>query len=68
MRNYQRPSRERVTSNPGGDVIALLRGGQTPFVLRLIGDYYELVGPCYVLGIMDGEAFPEDPREQDELE
>jgi hypothetical protein len=49
-----------------GDCIAILGGGNLPFVLRPTGDnHYRLVGPCYVHGIMDGEAFPEDP---DELE
>jgi hypothetical protein len=49
-----------------GDCIAILSGGNLPFVLRPTGDnHYRLVGPCYVHGIMNGEAFPEDP---DELE
>ena len=39
-----------------GDVVAVLFGGWVPFVLRpLGGDEYELVGHCYVHGIMDGE-------------
>jgi hypothetical protein len=46
-----------------GDCIALLAGGRLPFVLRSTGDHYRLVGPCYVHGIMNGEAFPEDPKE-----
>lgn len=43
-----------------GDVICILRGGQTPFVLRPKGtsddgaQLWELVGDCYVHGIMDG--------------
>lgn len=48
-----------------GDCIAVLTGGRVPFVLRPMGDYYYLVGPCYVHGVMDGEAFSED---LDELE
>jgi hypothetical protein len=36
--------------------ICVLLGGRTPFVLRLGEDRYELIGPCYVHGIMDGEA------------
>ena len=43
-----------------GDCIAVLAGGRVPFVLRPTGDHYRLVGPCYVHGIMEGEAFPEN--------
>lgn len=45
-----------------GDVIALLRGGRVPFVLRAGESGWRLVGPCYVYGIMEGEAFDEDLR------
>jgi hypothetical protein len=38
------------------DLICIILGGQTPFVLRPHEDLYELIGPCYVHGIMDGEA------------
>ena len=45
------PSETRVR-----DVAAVLFGGWVPFVLRpLGGDEYELVGHCYIHGIMDGE-------------
>jgi hypothetical protein len=42
-----------------GDIIAVLAGGNVPYVLRPgteIGEY-ELIGECYVHGIMDGEIF-----------
>jgi hypothetical protein len=39
-----------------GDLICILLGGQTPFVLRECEGYFSLVGACYVHGIMDGEA------------
>ncbi|PMD43910.1 HET-domain-containing protein [Hyaloscypha variabilis F] len=42
-----------------GDFIALLAGGRLPFILRPTGDHYCFVGPCYVHGIMNGEAFPD---------
>jgi Heterokaryon incompatibility protein (HET) len=50
-----------------GDRIALLLGGRTPFVLRPVAGTreYELVGACYVHGIMDGELLEksgDDPR------
>jgi hypothetical protein len=41
------------------DVLAVLRGGCTPFVLRPVnraGDKFCLVGPAYVHGFMDGLA------------
>ncbi len=37
------------------DVICVLFGCDTPLVLRPVGDYYTLVGECYVHGLMDGE-------------
>jgi hypothetical protein len=46
-----------------GDCIAVLAGGRVPFVLRRTADYYRLIGPCYVHGIMEGEAFPENISE-----
>jgi len=40
-----------------GDVVALLFGSNVPFLVRPTDSTdYELVGPCYVHGIMDGEA------------
>ena len=46
-----------------GDCIAVLAGGDFPFILRPTGDHYCLVGPCYVHGIMSGEAFPDNLNE-----
>lgn len=43
-----------------GDLICVLFGGETPYILRKIGDgkaeTYQLVGEAYVHGLMDGEA------------
>ncbi|KAF9475910.1 hypothetical protein BDN70DRAFT_897796 [Pholiota conissans] len=40
-----------------GDLICVFQGGEVPFVLRPIGnDQWELVGECYVHGIMEGEV------------
>jgi hypothetical protein len=43
-----------------GDIICLIYGSEVPFVLRsMSGEHegdYQLVGECYVHGIMDGEA------------
>ncbi|KAK2729262.1 hypothetical protein CKAH01_10350 [Colletotrichum kahawae] len=61
-----------VGATPGdirtGDVISVLPGGSVPFVLRPAlqdaqSGCYQLVGPCYIEGVMFGEAllgpFPE---------
>ncbi|UKZ66123.1 uncharacterized protein TrAtP1_007304 [Trichoderma atroviride] len=44
-----------------GDHIALYKGGRMPFIVRRIGqgDRRELIGPCYVHGIMYGEGWDE---------
>ena len=39
-----------------GDVLVILHGGNTPYVLRPFGDAYRLVGDCYVADVMQGEA------------
>ncbi|GAB1317475.1 Heterokaryon incompatibility protein [Madurella fahalii] len=41
-----------------GDVVAVLHGGRTPFLLRPrpVPGTYLLVGECFVYGIMSGEA------------
>ena len=46
----------RTTQN--GDLIAIFLGADVPFVLRSTSvETYELVGECYIHGIMNGEAF-----------
>jgi hypothetical protein len=42
-----------------GDLICILLGGQTPFILRKGDRQHYLIGACYVHGIMDGEAMKE---------
>ena len=39
-----------------GDIICILFGGMTPFVLRPVEDRFILLGECYVHGLMAGEA------------
>lgn len=38
------------------DIICVMLGCSIPFVLREVDDHYILVGHCFVLGFMDGEA------------
>ena len=67
------------------DLVCILSGGQTPFILRKVeevsenlkkeswnlggyGGIYQLIGECYVSGIMDGEAYAWFKREFSELQ
>jgi hypothetical protein len=43
-----------------GDVVFVAVGADVPYVLRAREDGYELVGECYVQGIMEGEAMGMD--------
>ena len=47
------------------DQIVVLSGGRIPFVLRAMGNTFKIIGPCYVHGIMDGEAFPKEDNVED---
>lgn len=47
------------------DQIVVLSGGKLPFVLRAMGSTSKIIGPCYVHGIMDGEAFPKEEAAED---
>ncbi|KAI4122814.1 MAG: hypothetical protein LQ338_005594, partial [Usnochroma carphineum] len=42
-----------------GDKVFILEGGKTPYVLRQKDEYWQLVGECYLHGIMYGEAYDE---------
>jgi len=48
-----------------GDIITVLHGSSVPAVLRPQGDVYNLVGVCYVDGIMYGEAVDWEEDEAD---
>ena len=41
------------------DIVVILYGSNSPFVLRQESEHYQLVGPCYVQGVMDGEVVRE---------
>jgi hypothetical protein len=41
-----------------GDVVCILSGGNLPYVVRPLGqDEFTFLGPSYVHGIMNGEAY-----------
>lgn len=50
-----------------GTEIWIIPGVEVPFVLRRIDHGHILVGPCYVHGIMDGEALDLSPLNVEEL-
>jgi hypothetical protein len=39
-----------------GDNLCVLKGCDVPVLLRREGSHFVNVGPCFVLGFMDGEA------------
>jgi hypothetical protein len=39
-----------------GDLVCVLLGCNAPFILRQIDSHYVLIGVCFVLGLMSGEA------------
>jgi hypothetical protein len=49
-----------------GDVAVIMFGGRTPFILRPLREEYELVGQCYIHGIMNGEAMDAHQESEDE--
>jgi hypothetical protein len=47
-----------------GDVVACFGAGSTPFLLRPDGDYWRMLGPCYLEDNMDGQALA---KQEDEV-
>lgn len=51
-----------------GDVVVVLYGGRTPFLIRRReGGTWMLVGECYVHGMMNGEVFELEGVEDEEF-
>jgi hypothetical protein len=49
----------------GGDICCVLFGAKTPFILRRDGDStYQLVGECYIEGVMGGEVIEKMERRE----
>ena len=48
-----------------GDQITIIFGAPVPFVVREDGDHWVLIGECYVLGLMEGEA--NDPYKSEDM-
>jgi hypothetical protein len=40
-----------------GDLVALIAGLNTPFIVREAGEHYNLIGPAYIEGVMCGERW-----------
>lgn len=51
-----------------GDVVVLLFGGFTPYILRPVDDHYVLVGECYVHNQMEGLGIEEWHERGEEAE
>jgi hypothetical protein len=48
-----------------GDIVAVLLGGNLPYLLRSCGGNFKLVSDCYVHGLLDSEAFVEARKQAD---
>ena len=51
-----------------GDLVCIMNGSPTPFVLRKRGQDFEFIGECYVHGIMYGEAVDWSQEEGDRFD
>ncbi|POS72463.1 hypothetical protein DHEL01_v209143 [Diaporthe helianthi] len=49
----KQPHEKQVHS---GDLVAIILGCTSPIILRPSGDFYQVVGEAYFLGLMDGEG------------
>jgi hypothetical protein len=49
------------------DVVAVLAGARVPFVLRPMDNNFKAIGPCYINGIMYGQAFVGEESELQDI-
>ena len=50
-----------------GDRVCVFSGVPIPFVVRRKGEHYQLVGPCYVHDMMDGQAVESEDWQVEEI-
>jgi hypothetical protein len=50
-----------------GDSVVLLEGADYPIVLRETGTKWRFIGPAFVTGIMDGEAWSDESGQVDDI-
>lgn len=50
------------------DAVVLVEGADYPVVLRQKDDKWSFVGPAFIVGIMDGEAWPDEDEGFDKLQ
>jgi hypothetical protein len=43
-----------------GDLVCIFSGGGVPFIVRKQNETYQIIGECYIHGIMNGEALGRD--------
>lgn len=71
MPPYMYPNNRRLARTDGGhialcpketsinDKVVLLQGSDVPFLVRPIGEHWQIVGECYFHALMDGSAWDE---------
>ena len=62
-RAFVSTSKERLgwvhESCQSGDLVVIIHGKNVPFIVRRHGEYWKLIGNCYIHGVMQGEAMVE---------
>jgi Heterokaryon incompatibility protein (HET) len=50
-----------------GDLVCVLFGCETPVILRKVGSLFHYIGPCFIVGLIDGEAIRGISAESDKI-